>query len=195
MIHNLPHWRQRQSINNSNDMRKFSLRFILFSLIIVPLSACGSTKLIDIPKSTAVLSLSEKQREITHPKMEVIRDLVEDYKFEKSELSAAYHRYQSNSRLSRVSRYEGGGPNRGIRREWNELRGEVRSFIRQRQEFIKEIAELVEEIKANLSPEQLVTFEAEIKLPELELPEMLKRRRYDEFLFIPGSRMGTRDDF
>ena len=94
-----------------------------------------------------------------------------------------------------MSRYEGGGPNRGIRREWNELRGEARSFIRQRQEFIKEIAELVEEIKANLSPEQLVTFEAEIKLPELELPEMLKRRRYDEFLFIPGSRMGTRDDF
>ena len=175
-------------------MRQFSRRLPLFLFFILSISACGGIQLIDIPKSIATLNLSEEQREMVYPKFALIRDIVEDYNFEKGELVADYHRYRSNVSTTRLSRYEGGGPNREIYRERNTLRTEIRNFVRQRKEFIKEISKLVEEIRGNLSSEQLVAFE-KIKLPELEFPEMLRRRPYDEFLFIPGSRMGRPDDF
>lgn len=160
------------------------------------LAACGGVKLIEVQKSTAALNLSPKQREIVEPKIEFITDIVEDYNFEKDELELAYQRYRSEASLPRLSRYEGGGRRtmRQVFREQNKLRTKIRDFARQRQEYIKEIANLVQDIRTTLTPRQLATFE-EIELPKLKLPSILRRSRYNDFLFIPGTRMGSPRDF
>lgn len=160
------------------------------------LMACGGVKLIDIPRSTSALNLSAEQRKIIEPKIAFIDDIVEDYDFERSELKVAYQRYRSNASLPRLSRYEGGGrtATRQILRKQGELRLRIRSFVKQRQDYAKEIAILVEEIRAHLSPEQLGLF-AEIELPKLELPEIVRHRSYNNFMFVPGTRMANPDDF
>ena len=171
------------------------LQYLRPLLCLLWLSACGGVQLIDIPKSTAALNLSEEQRAKITPQIALIRDIAEDYKFEKNELMADYHRYRSNTRMARLSRYEGGGvSNRTIYLARSALRTKCGNFITQRQRFIKEITEIVEEIRGTLTPEQLAVFE-EIKLPTLELPDMLKRRPNEEFLYVPGTRFGRWDDF
>ena len=168
------------------------LRFVLFLLsYALTLAACGGIKLIEVQKSAAALNLSPDQREIVEPKLEFITDIVEDYNFEKHELELAYQRYRSEASLPRLSRYEGGGrrTTRQVFREQSALRTKVRAFARQRQEYTKEITKLIKEIQATLTPRQLATFE-EIELPKLKLPNVLRRSRYNDFLFIPGSRMG-----
>jgi hypothetical protein len=176
-------------------------RFLSFPQYLIPLfcilcfSACGGgVQLIDIPKSTATLNLSKEQREKVTSQISLIRDIAEDYKFEKNELMADYHRYRSNARMTQVSRYEGLGRNRTIYRARNALRTKFRNFITQREQFIKEITEIVEEIRGTLTPEQLAAFE-KIKLPALELPDILKRRPNEEFRYVPGTRFGRWDDF
>lgn len=172
-----------------------SLQYLMPLLCLLCLSACGGVQLIDIPKSTAALNLSEGQREKITPQIALIRDIAEDYKFEKNELMADYHRYRSNMRTTRLNRYEGVGvSNRTIYLARSALRTKFRNFITQRQRFIKEITEIVEEIRGTLTAEQLAAFE-EIKLPTLELPNMLKRRPNEEFLYVPGTRFGRWDDF
>ena len=174
-------------------MKQFSSQLFLLILILL-LAACGGVKLIDIPKSTATLELSEEQEPVIHSKISLIRDIVEDYEFERKELQGAYHRYQSDARLTRLSRYEGGGRNSEFTRNRSTLRTKIRSFVRQRNEYAKEITDLIDEIKVHITTEQLVVFE-DIKLPTLELPDMLKRRPYREFEMIPGTRWGWPDDF
>ena len=83
-----------------------------------------------------------------------------------------------------LNRYEGGRLDRGIRLEWHELRIKLRSFIAQRRQYAKEISGLINDITADLTPNQRVAF-GDIKLPELRLPEVLRRRSHDEF----GMRM------
>ena len=180
---------------NQNINRFLSVPRCLMPLFcILCLSACGGIQLIDIPKSTTALNLSEGQREKVTSQIALIRDIAEDYKFEKNELMADYHRYRSNARMTQVSRYEGLGRNRTIYRARNALRTKFRNFITQREQFIKEITEIVEEIRGTLTPEQLAAFE-EIKLPALELPDILKRRPNEEFRYVPGTRFGRWDDF
>ncbi|MDE0301063.1 MAG: hypothetical protein OXN17_20730 [Candidatus Poribacteria bacterium] len=168
---------------------------VLLSYVLT-LAACGGVKLIEVQKSAAALNLSPGQREIVEPKIEFISDIVEDYNFEKHELELSYQRYRSEASLPRLSRYEGGGRRtmRQVYREQNALRTMIRAFARQRQEYIKEITNLIQEIRATLTPRQLVTFE-EIELPKLKLPNVLRRSRYNDFLFIPGSRMGSHRNF
>ena len=173
------------------------LRYALFLLgYVLTLSACGGVKLIEVHKSAAALNLSPNQREIVKPKIEFISDIVEDYNFEKHELELAYQRYRSEASLPRLRRYEGGGRRtmRQVYREQNVLRTKIRAFARQRQEYIKEIKNLIREIRATLSPRQLVAFE-ELELPKLKLPNVLRRSRYNDFLFIPGTRLGSPRDF
>ena len=176
-------------------MRQLMCPLLLLSFMML-LMACGGVKLIDIPKSTSTLNLSAEQREIIEPKISCIDDIVEDYNFEKSVLKVAYQRYRSKASLPRLSRYEGGRrtTTSQIFREQGELRKEFRSLVRQRQEYAKEIMILVEEIRAHLSPEQLGLF-TEIELPKLELLEILRHRSYDDFMFVPGTRMASPDDF
>jgi len=176
-------------------MRQLKCSLLILGLA-MPFIACGGVKLIDIPKSANTLKLSAKQRKIIEPKITFIDDVVEDYKFDKSELKIAYQRYRSNASLPRLSRYEGGGrrTTRQIFRKRGELRMKLRGFVKQRQDYAKEIAILVEEIRTHLTPEQRGLF-AEIELPTLELPEILKHRSYDDFRFVPGTRMARPDDF
>lgn len=154
------------------------LTLLIFSLL---LPGCGGgVKLIDLPDSSIALNLSAEQRQIIEPTIALISDIVEDYEFEKDEVEAEYRRYYSRASLPRMSRYEGGRIDRGIRLEWHELRTKLRSFIAQRRQYAKEISGLVHTIKADLTPEQRLAFE-DIKLPELRLPEVIRRRSYDDF--------------
>ncbi len=155
-------------------------RIALLILSLLLLSCGGGVKLINLPQSSSALNLSKAQQESIEPKIALIRDIVEDYEFERDEVEAEYRRYQSRASLPRMSRNEGGRLGRGVRLEGHELRIKLRSFTMQRREYAKEISGLIRKIKADLTPEQRVAFE-EIKLPELRMPEMLRRRSYDEF--------------
>ena len=154
------------------------LTWLILGLLL--LGCGGGVKLIDLPDSSIALNLSEKQREIIEPKIQLIRDIVEDYEFERDEVEAEYRRYYSRASLPQMSRYEGGRIHRGVRLEWHQLRIKLRSFIAQRRQYAREISGLINEITADLAPNQRVAFE-DIKLPELRLPEVLRRRSYDDF--------------
>ena len=154
--------------------------FIFLILSLLLLGCGGGVKLTNFPQSSSALNLSKEQRESIEPKIALIRDIIEDYEFEKDEVEAEYRSYYTRAQLPRMSRYESGYLDRGGRREWHELRMKLRSFVAQRRQYTKEISGLVNEIKADLTPDQRVAFE-DIKLPELQLPEVLRRRSQDEF--------------
>lgn len=160
-------------------------RFIRFALLILSLllilGCGGGVKLIDLPQSSNTLNLSKEQRDSIEPKIALIRDIVEDYEFERDEVEAEYRSYYSRASLPRMSRYETGRMDRGVRLEWHELRMKLRSFAAQRRQYAKEISGLLREIKADLTPDQRVAFADKIKLPELRLPDVLRRRSYDDF--------------
>ena len=156
----------------------------LFILSLLILGCGGGVKLTNLPDSSIALNLSKGQREGIEPKIALIRDIVEDYEFERDEVEAEYRRYYTRASLPRMSRYEGGRGDRGVRLEWHELRMKLRSFVAQRRQYAKEISGLIREIEADLTPDQRVAFE-NIELPELRLPEVLRRRSYDDF----GMRM------
>ena len=176
-------------------MEQFKCTLILLSCALT-LSACGGIKLIEVQKSAATLNLSSDQREIVQPKIEHISDIAEDYNFEKEELELAYQRYRSKASLPRPSRYEGGGRStmRQAFREQNQLRTRIRGFVRQREEYRKEITNLLQEIRTVLTPRQLAILE-EIELPKLKLPRVLRRGAYNDFMFIPGTRVTSPGDF
>lgn len=155
----------------------------LFTLSLLVLGCGGGVKLINLPDSSIALNLSKEQRERIEPKVVLIRDIIEDYEFEKDEVEAEYRLYYTRASLPPLSRYEGGRGSR-VRLEWHELRMKLRSFVAQRRQYAKEIVGLVNEIKADLTPDQRVAFE-DIELPKLRLPEVLRRRAHDDF----GMRM------
>ena len=158
-------------------------RVALFMLSLLVLGCGGGVKLINLPDSSNALNLSKEQRERIEPKVVLIRDIIEDYEFEKDEVEAEYRLYYTRASLPPLSRYEG-GRGRRVRLEWHELRIKLRSFAAQRRQYAKEISGLIREIHADLTPDQRVAFE-DIKLPELRLPEMLRRRAHDDL----GMRM------
>ena len=151
---------------------------ILFILSLLVLGCGGGVKLINLPDSSVALNLSKEQREIIEPKIALIQDIVEDYEFERDEIEAEYRSYTSRASLPQMSRNEGGRLGRGVRLEWHELRIKLRRFAEQRRQYAKEISGLIHEITVDLTPDQRVAFE-NIELPELRLPEMLRRRPYD----------------
>ncbi len=157
--------------------RFIRLELLMLGLLLV-LGCGGGVKLINLPDSSNALNLSKEQRADIEPKIVHIRDIVEDYEFERDEVEAAYRSYYTRASLPRMSRYEG-GRDRGVRFEWHELRMKLRSFVAQRREYGKEISGLINEIKTDLTPDQRVAFE-DIELPELRLPEVLRRRSYDD---------------
>ena len=57
--------------------------------------ACGGPKLLDVSKSSTVLQLTSTQQQTIHPKLNLIRDLVEDYDFEKKQLEADYQVFRA----------------------------------------------------------------------------------------------------
>ena len=151
---------------------------LVLSLLL--LGCGGGVKLISLPDTSAVLNLSEAQQKRIEPKIALIRDIIEDYEFERDEVEAEYRSYYTRTNLPRMSRYEGGRLDRRGQREWHQLRMKLRSFIAQRRQYVKEISGLINDIKANLTPDQHAAFE-DIELPELRLPEVLRRRTHDDF--------------
>ncbi len=159
------------------------IRLALLVLSLLLLGCGGGVKLINLPQSSIALNLSREQQERIEPKIVLIRDIVEDYEFEKDEVEAEYRLYYTRASLPPMSRYEGGRGSR-VRLEWHQLRMKLRSFVAQRREYAKEISGLLREIEADLTPDQRVAF-ADIELPELRLPEVLRRRYHDDL----GMRM------
>lgn len=151
---------------------------LVLSLLL--LGCGGGVKLTNLPDTRAALNLSEAQQESIEPQIALIRDIIEDYEFERDEVEAEYRSYYTRANLPRMSRYESGRLDRGTRLEWHEFRMKLRSFVAQRRQYAKEISGLINDIKANLTPGQQDAFE-DIELPELELPEVLRRRTHDDF--------------
>ena len=155
-------------------------RLVLLALGLLLVGCGGGVKLINLPDTSAALNLSKAQQERIEPRIALIRDLLEDYEFERDEVEAEYRSYYARASLPRMSRYETGRIDRGVRLEWHELRMKLRSFVAQRRQYAKEISGIIHEIRADLTPDQRVAFE-DIKLPELRLPEVLRRRSHDDF--------------
>ena len=153
------------------------------------LQACGGLKLIDVSKSSAALQLTTAQQQVVHPKLKLIRDIVEDYDFEKKQLEVDYQVFRAGLTQRQYSRYEDGFRDSRSRRELNAFRDEARKFLKQREIFIDEIKDLIEEIAVELTPEQRIKF-AELKLPKLEVPMMLQRDPYNDLRYIPNHPLG-----
>lgn len=144
------------------------LNGFIFAIIILAMSACGSTKLLDIEKTSSVLNLSESQRRAVQSKVQQIEEIVEDYELEKETLEAGFAERRNQMRSGGAV----GGRGRGRMRGGSQ--NQMQAFYRQRAAFQKQIDTLVVEIQENLNKEQKEKF-AEIKLPELKLPEMGRR--------------------
>ena len=158
------------------------------------LQACGGLKLIDVPKSSAALQLTTGQQQTVQPKLKLIRDIVEDYDFEKKQLEADYQVFRAGLTQRGYSRYEDRFTDTRTRRDLYEFREEARKFLRQRAIYLKEIKDLIEEVAAELTPDQRVKL-AELKLPKLEVPLMLQRDPYSELRYIPNHPLGGANVF
>ena len=167
-------------------------------LLILPLccllQACGGLKLIDVSKSSAALQLTTAQQQTVQPKLQLIRDIVEDYDFEKKQLETDYQVFRSGITQRQYGQYEDGFMNTRTRRDLYEFREEARKFLRQRAIYLDEIKELIAEVTAELTPDQRVKF-ADLKLPKLEVPLMLQRDPYSELRYIPNHPLGGANVF
>lgn len=153
------------------------------------LQACGGLKLIDISKSSAALQLTTTQQQTIHPKLKLIRDIVDDYDFEKKQLEVDYQIFRSGITQRQYGRYESGFMDTRSRRELNQFRDEARKFLKQREIYIDEIKDIIEEIASELTPQQRVKL-AELRLPKLEVPMMLQRDPYNDLRYIPSHPLG-----
>jgi hypothetical protein len=180
------------------QFRKSGFPLILYAMLYAGVwcapGCAGKVALTDLPESAVALQLTQGQQEVIVPRIQQLRDVVEDYEFEKQELEVDYQRYRNIQTAYQTGRYEGNIPNLDAQRERNQLRTKLRSFVQHRREHAREIDALVKEIKTHLTPEQLFVFET-LKLPELELPDALRRIADDQFMLIPGQRGARPDDF
>jgi hypothetical protein len=158
------------------------------------LQACGGLKLIDVPKSTAALQLTTVQQQTIHPKLKLIRDIVEDYDFEKKQLEADYQVFRAGITDRYYDRYESGFMDMRARRDLNAFRDEARKFLRQRKIYMGEIKKLVQEIALELTDEQRVKM-AELRPPKLDVPLMLQRNPYNDLRYIPNHPLGGINTF
>lgn len=171
-----------------------TIQSLLTLLLCSVLSACGGLKLVDIPKSSAALQLSTEQQQTIHPKLELIRGIVEDYDFEKKQLEVDYQIFRSGITQRQYGSYESGFVDMQSRQALHAFRDEARKFLKQRESYLKEIKTLVEEIAVALTPEQRLKL-VELKLPKLEMPVMLQRDPYNDLQYIPNHPLRGIDVF
>ena len=171
-----------------------NVRLLLILLLYGLLPACGGLKLIDVSKSTAALQLTTAQQQTIPPKLKLIRDIVEDYDFEKKQLEADYQVFRAGITQRQYGQYESGFMDTRTRRDLYEFREEARKFIRQRDIYIDEIKDIIQEISAELTPDQRLKL-ADMKLPKLEVPLMLQRDPYSELRYIPNHPLGGANIF
>ena len=151
----------------------------IFLIMILIISACGGTKLLDIEKTSSVLNLSDTQRKVVQSKVQQIDEIVEDYELEKETLEAGF----AERRNQMLAGSGFGGRRSGGRRGGSQ--NQMQAFYQQRAAFQKQIETLVAEIHEVLNEEQKEKF-LDIKLPELKLPEMGRRGGFG------GGRRGGR---
>lgn len=150
---------------------------------------CGTIKLIDIQKSSSALELSVEQQQKIHPKMKLIRDIVDDYEFEKREFDAEMREYRILREDRNLYRNDGGLSLGQRQRSFYQIRAKARKFISQRSKFLKEIEDLLKEIHTELTSRQKVAFN-ELKMPELEIPRSLKPDPHADLKHIPSHLIG-----
>jgi len=171
-----------------------NMRTLLVLILCGFLQACGGLKLIDVSKSSEALQLTPPQQQTIPPKLKLIRDIVEDYDYEKKQLEADYQVYRAGITQRSYGRYEDRFTDTRSRRELYALREEARKFLRQRAIFLNEIKDIIEEIAAELTPDQRIKL-AELKLPKLEVPLMLQRDPYNDLRYIPNHPLGGANVF
>ena len=140
----------------------------IFAIMLLTVSACGGTKLLDIEKTSNTLNLSETQRNVVQSKVQQIEEIVEDYELEKETLAAGFAERRNQMRRGGDFGGRGSGGGRGG------LQNQTQAFYKQHAAFQKQISTLVAEIHEILNEEQQEKF-LNIKLPELKLPEMRRR--------------------
>lgn len=168
---------------------KISMMSVLIAISLFS-TGCGVIKLTDIDKSSNELQLTKHQREKIEPKMKLIRDIEEDYNFEKNQLEGDIREYRTLRNDRDLYRYDGGLSTQQRRRGLTEIRSKVRNFISQRNMLLKEIEKLLREIHNELSDEQRETFTI-LKLPELEIPRALRRDPHADLKNIPRHLIGV----
>ena len=136
------------------------LKAAALTILAVFMSACGSTKLLDMEKTSNVLNLSAHQRTVARLKIEMIKELVEDYELEKKTMETALKERRGRMRSGGIGRGMDGG-NRG------EIRSKLQAFNEQRNTFQEQIDSLVSELQKSLNVDQLEKF-GEIELPQLD---------------------------
>ncbi|MCY4401031.1 MAG: hypothetical protein OXD54_00470 [Candidatus Poribacteria bacterium] len=166
-------------------LRNISIYFVCSILI-----GCGGIKLIDIRKSSSELHLTNQQKKVIHPKLEHIRDIVDDYDFEKKQMESDLRKYRALASDRNLYRYDGGYSTAQRRRNFTQIRTKVRKFLSQRNILLKEIEKLLLEIHTELTVEQRVVF-TELKMPELEIPRSLRRDPHADLRHIPPHLIGV----
>lgn len=151
---------------------------------------CGSVKLIDIPKSSSALELSNEQQEKIHPKLEHIQDIVDDYEFEMREFDAEVREYLILRNDSNLYRYDGGLSQAQRQRNHNQIRRKAQIFLVQRNRLLKEIDDILKEIHSELTSVQQVAFN-ELEMPELKIPRSLKPDPHADLRHIPSHLIGV----
>lgn len=165
-------------------------QIMFFSFLCCFLAGCGAIKLIDIPKSSSALQFTADQKQTIQPKLKLIRDIVDDYDFEKKQLEGDLREYHALANDRNLYRYDGGLSTAQRQRNLTQIRTKVRKFISQRSTFMKEIEKLLREIYAELTDAQRVAFN-ELKMPELEIPRSLRRDPHADLRRIPRHLIGV----
>jgi hypothetical protein len=104
---------------------------------------------------------------VAHAKIQQIEKIVEDYELEKETLESELTERRNQMRGGGGGRF-GGSRGTGMR---GGLQAKMQSFYQQRKDYQNQIDALVVELQEILDEEQREKF-ADIKLPELKLPEI-----------------------
>lgn len=170
-------------------MRIRKCQYILFLCSF--LYACGgAVKLIDVNKSSSALELSREQQEKIHPKLQLIRDIIEDYEFEKREFDSEMREYRTLRSDRNLYRNDGGLSLAQRQRSLLQIRTKARRFLVQRNRLLKEIEDILKEIYAELTTAQQVAFN-ELKMPELKIPRSLRPDPHADLQHIPKHLIGV----
>jgi len=137
--------------------------------IMLLVSGCASTKLLEVDKMSNFMALSGEQLEVVQPKIETIKGIVDNYNAEKESLETEINQLRK-SRMGEGGYGGSGGSGGGQRGSREEIRQRIQGLREEESKSQHEVDVLVADIKALLSEEQLQKFE-KIELPKLEMPE------------------------
>ncbi len=165
-----------------------NIPILIFILLTV---GCGKVRLTQISKSTDALQLSDKQKDIIHPKLKLIQDVLDDYDFEKRQFESDLREYRIMTQDRQLYRYDGGLSTAQRQRRLSNVRIKVRKFLTHRNVLLKEIGKLLQEITNELSEEQRIVFN-NLEMPELDIPRSLRRDPTSDFRYIPRNPLGIR---